>query len=60
MIEQYGDIPNNGGLVKFRGGLALVRERRLLADAAYVQVGCDRYKFLPYGLHGGKGGTPAT
>ncbi len=60
MIEQYGYVPNSGGPGKFRGGLALVRDYRFLADEAYVQVRCDRYKFLPYGLHGGKDGTPAN
>lgn len=60
IIEQYGYVPNSGGPGKFRGGLALVRDYRFLADEAYVQVRCDRYKFLPYGLHGGKDGTPAN
>jgi N-methylhydantoinase B len=60
MIEQYGYVPNSGGAGKFRGGLALVRDYRFLADEAYVQVRCDRYKFMPYGLHGGRNGTPAN
>jgi N-methylhydantoinase B len=60
MIERYGYVPNSGGPGQFRGGLALVRDYRFLADEAYVQVRCDRYKFLPYGLHGGKDGTPAN
>ncbi|MBI3328279.1 MAG: hydantoinase B/oxoprolinase family protein [Nitrospinae bacterium] len=60
MIEQYGYVPNSGGPGKFRGGLALVRDYRFLAEEAYVQVRCDRYKFLPYGLSGGKDGTPAN
>jgi N-methylhydantoinase B len=60
MIEQYGYVSNSGGAGQFRGGLALVRDYRFLADEAYVQVRCDRYKFLPYGLHGGKDGTPAN
>jgi N-methylhydantoinase B len=60
MIEQYGYVPNSGGPGKFRGGLALVRDYRFLADDTYVQVRCDRYKFLPYGLYGGRDGTPAA
>jgi len=60
MIEQYGFAPNSGGPGKYRGGLAIVRRYRLLNDEGVLQVRSDRRKFLPYGLQGGKPGTPSS
>ncbi len=60
MIQQYGFVPDTGGAGKYRGGLAIVREYRLLADEGTLQVRSDRQKFLPYGLQGGKEGTPSS
>jgi len=60
MIEQYGFVPNTGGAGKYRGGLAIVRQYRLLADEGIIQVRSDRRKFLPYGLQGGQPGTPSS
>jgi N-methylhydantoinase B len=42
MIERYGYVPNSRGPGTFRGGLALVRDYRFLAEEAYIQVRCDR------------------
>jgi N-methylhydantoinase B len=52
-------IEDSGGPGRFRGGLALVRELKLLADEAVLTVRTDRRKHLPYGLQGGKSGTAA-
>ena len=60
MIEQYGFVPDTGGAGKYRGGLAIVRKYRLLSDEGMLQVRSDRRKFLPYGLQGGKPGTPSS
>jgi len=60
MIEQYGFVPDTGGAGKNRGGLAIVRKYHLLADEGMLQVRSDRRKFLPYGLQGGKPGTPSS
>lgn len=59
MILQYGFVPDSGGPGQYRGGLAMVREYRLLAEEATLQLRSDRRRFLPYGLWGGKPGTPS-
>jgi N-methylhydantoinase B len=58
-IDQYGFVPDTGGAGKFRGGLSVIRDYRLTAEHAILQVRSDRKKFLPYGLAGGKPGTPS-
>ena len=57
-IERYGFLPDSEGAGKFRGALGLVREYRLLADEATVQLRSDRQDHPPYGLFGGAPGTP--
>ncbi len=57
--EQYGFIPDTGGAGESRGGLSIVRDFRLLRGEAILQVRSDRRKFLPWGLLGGKPGTPS-
>jgi N-methylhydantoinase B len=59
MIERYGYVPDTGGAGKYRGGLALERQYRFLAREGILQLRSDRRKFLPYGLWGGKPGTPS-
>lgn len=59
MITAYGFVPDTGGAGKYRGGLAITRQYRILAEEAYLQLRSDRRKFLPYGLWGGKPGTPS-
>ena len=59
-IEEYGFRQDSGGAGKFRGGLGLVREYRLVGvDEAVLQVRSDRQKFQPYGLKGGVPGANA-
>jgi N-methylhydantoinase B len=58
-IERYGYLSDTGGAGKFRGGLALVRDYRLLEAEAVLQLRSDRRTHLPYGLHGGRAGTPS-
>src|SRR6185312_15652128 len=41
-VEEYGFAPDSGGPGRFRGGLGLVREYRLLADEAVLQLRADR------------------
>jgi N-methylhydantoinase B len=59
-IERYGFLPDTGGPGRFRGGLALVREYRFLEAEGVLQLRTDRRRFLPYGLAGGRPGTPAA
>jgi N-methylhydantoinase B len=59
-IEEYGFRKDSCGPGKFRGGLGLVREYRLVGvDEAVLQVRSDRQKFRPYGLKGGAPGANA-
>ena len=58
-IERYGYVPDTGGPGMFRGGLALVRDYRLLEDEAVLQLRSDRRTHLPYGLRGGRPGMPS-
>ncbi len=59
-IERYEFAPDSGGAGRFRGGLGIVREYRLLAKEATVQVRSDRRRFPPYGLFGGHPGAGST
>lgn len=58
LIERYELVPDSGGAGKFRGGLSILRDVRILADEATFQLRSDRCEYLPYGLEGGKPGTP--
>lgn len=58
-IRRYGFVPNTGGPGKYRGGLSLVVEWGLLAEEAVFTSRSDRRFNLPYGLNGGKTGTPS-
>ena len=58
-IVQYGLVNDSGGPGKFRGGMAILREWRLLADEAVFTMRSDRRSHLPYGVAGGKSGTPS-
>ena len=60
LVEEYGFLPDTGGLGRYRGSLGLARQYRILADEATVQVRSDRRRFQPYGLSGGKPGTPCN
>ena len=58
-IEQYGMVPDTGGPGRNRGGLALVREYRILCEEAILNIRSDKRKYPPHGLAGGKCGTPS-
>ena len=58
-VERYALVPDTGGPGKYRGGLSMVREFRLLAEEATLTVRSDKRRFLPYGLNGGCPGTPS-
>ncbi len=59
-IERYGFVADSGGPGRIRGGLALERHIRFLADEAMVQVRSDHHHFAPYGLAGGAPGAHAA
>lgn len=58
-VEQYAYLPDTGGPGQYRGGLSLVRDFRLLAEEATLQIRADRTKYRPYGLYGGGSGAPS-
>ncbi len=58
-IERYGFVPDTGGAGRHRGALAQVREVRCLADEAALPIRSDKRRFPPYGLAGGRPGTPS-
>jgi N-methylhydantoinase B len=58
-IESYGFVANSGGPGRHRGGLAMERSYRVLAEEAGLTVRSDRRRFLPPGLAGGSSGTPS-
>ncbi|ANY09904.1 hydantoinase B/oxoprolinase family protein [Pseudonocardia sp. HH130630-07] len=59
-IDGYGYLPDSGGAGRYRGGLATFRDMTVLADEATVQIRSDRRSSLPYGLAGGRDGTPSA
>jgi N-methylhydantoinase B len=58
LVEQFGLVADTGGAGKYRGGLGIVRQFRVLAEEATFQLRSDRTDFLPWGAEGGKPGTP--
>ena len=58
-IERYGFVPDTGGPGKYRGGLSLTREYRLLGEEAVLNVRSDKRRRPPHGLFGGGEGHPS-
>ncbi|MDA1099909.1 MAG: hydantoinase B/oxoprolinase family protein [Proteobacteria bacterium] len=58
-IEEYALRQDSCGPGEYRGGLGLVRQYRLLADEAVLQLRADRVKIPPYGLFGGGRAAPS-
>ena len=56
-VEHYSLLPDTGGQGKFRGGLGLRRDIRVLVDGARLNLLGDHYKFAPLGMLGGKPGV---
>ena len=59
-VERYGLVQDTGGPGRQRGGLAYVREYRLLARRATLTIRTDRRDHPPYGLGGGEAGAPSS
>jgi N-methylhydantoinase B len=58
-IESYGFVPDSGGPGQHRGGLAIMREYRMLQDNVLLSVRSDKRAEPPHGLAGGGPGTPS-
>jgi N-methylhydantoinase B len=54
LMEEYSLRQDSGGAGRYRGGMGLIRQYRLLADSAVLQLRADRHQHPPYGLFGGK------
>jgi N-methylhydantoinase B len=59
-IERYGLEPDSGGPGRHRGGLAIRRDYRILADDTMVSIRSDKRAHPPHGLFGGRPGAPST
>lgn len=59
LVEKYGLVPDSGGAGKWRGGMSVERQFRYLGSRATFQLRSDRRKHPPYGLAGGKPGSPS-
>jgi len=57
-IERCELRPDSGGAGRYRGGLGLVREVRVLAPSAQLSVLAEKSLLRPYGVCGGHGGAP--
>jgi len=55
-VVRYELVPDSGGAGRFRGGLAFLREFRVLAERAVLTIRSDRRLHPPYGLWGGRSG----
>ncbi|HVY17252.1 MAG TPA: hydantoinase B/oxoprolinase family protein, partial [Rhodopila sp.] len=58
-IEEYSLVPDSGGPGKYRGGLGVRRVWRVLENASYAAVCCERSVTPPFGLDGAQPGGPA-
>ena len=56
-LDFCGYVPDSCGAGKYRGGMAVMREYRLLAEQATLQYRTERRKFRPYGAQGGNPGS---
>lgn len=59
-VEQFELHQDSGGPGKFRGGLGVCRDYRIIGHDAGLTVTTDRVKYTPpWGLFGGKAGKPS-
>ena len=59
-IERYELFEESGGAGYYRGGLGMVRDWKMLADEAYVNLRSDRFKHSAPGLHGAGDALPSS
>lgn len=57
VVERFELIPDSGGAGRTRGGLAVRKDVRMLADRVTLSNLTDRHRFKPYGLAGGEAGS---
>ncbi|MDE0214549.1 MAG: hydantoinase B/oxoprolinase family protein, partial [Deltaproteobacteria bacterium] len=59
-IERYGLFEESGGAGRYRGGLGMVRDWKMLGDEAFVNLRSDRFKYSAPGLHGARHALPSS
>ncbi|MBI4317720.1 MAG: hydantoinase B/oxoprolinase family protein [Chloroflexi bacterium] len=59
-ILRYELRPGSGGAGRFRGGMGIRRDYRLLGHSATFSVISERQHVRPYGLFGGEDGGPSS
>jgi N-methylhydantoinase B len=59
-IERYELVTDSGGPGRFRGGMGILRDMRILADGAGVSLRSSRQKYPAPGLAGGRPGGLGT
>lgn len=57
MVEKFEMLPDSGGAGKYRGGLGVRRDIRILNHECTFSIKADRQRIAPWGLFGGKNGT---
>jgi N-methylhydantoinase B len=57
-VEQYCMIQDSGGCGKYRGGLGIRKDIRIVEGECIFTVKADRHKIAPWGLTGGNKGMP--
>jgi len=58
LTDSYQIVPDSGGPGKYRGGLAMQKDIRVLGHDSQFTLKADRQKTPPWGLFGGKPGLP--
>ncbi len=55
-IERYGIAPDSGGPGRYRGGVGIVRDYRILAEKVMVATRMGNQKTRPWGVRGARAG----
>ena len=56
-VERYELVQDSGGRGKYRGGMGIRRDIRIIGHEAELSTHADRQRFAPWGLQGGKPGA---
>jgi N-methylhydantoinase B len=59
LILDYDFVPDMAGAGKYRGGVPFRRVYTFLEEEGIIQLRSDRRTFRPFGLYGGKPGSPS-
>ena len=60
-VERYGFVTDTAGAGRFRGGMGIERQYRMLAaDGGLLQLRSDRSEHAPWGLDGGGAGATSS